>query len=132
MITMLCVIITVVLVVCTCSSFDNDEPGVGAFFLILALCAGWTSYERITRPDPPLTPEQAAIQQKEEAKRISAIERARIPKILSKSDDGCTVYKFADSGYNHYFTRCEKSVETEAKRKVGKSSKTESISTIQE
>lgn len=22
--------------------------------------------------------------------------------------DGCTVYRFSDSGHNHYFTKCEK------------------------
>lgn len=53
---------------------------------------------------------EAEIKQKILAeKRLKIAEEDKIPKVFSKTEDGCTVYKFKDNGYNHYFARCENS-----------------------
>lgn len=106
--------------------FGDEGNGKLAGFSILVAAAiiGYGVY-RVNRPDPPPTPEELAAVEK----RKADIEAAKIPKILSTSDDGCTVYKFSDNGYNHYFTRCESQVTTNSTYRSGKSTRSESIST---
>lgn len=56
-------------------------------------------------------------------------EAQKIPKIFSKTDDGCVVYSFVDEWRKHYFTRCEKMVVTDSEYTSGKTRIVESIQT---
>ncbi len=79
----------------------------------------------ILQPDPPPTEAQKA----EIAKKQAEYEAQKIPKIFSKTNDGCVVYSFVDEWRKHYFTRCEKMVVTDSEFTSGKTRKVESIQT---
>lgn len=120
-------ILAVICVMAAMSLAEERSFGVAAFFIVLALAFGAYGFHRAMLPDPPPTPEEVAAIEK----RKADIEEAKIPKIFSTSADGCSVYKFVDNGYNHYFTRCEKLITTNSTYRSGKSTRTESIDTIQ-
>ena len=101
---------------------------LAAIFICLAAVVGYSCYYRVVQPDPPPTPEQVAAAEKRKAK----IEEAKIPTLFSQTSDGCSVYKFVDNGYNHYFTRCGRQVSTDSTYRSGKSTKVETIQTNQE
>ena len=80
----------------------------GVLYLGMIISASFWVY-LILQPDPPPTEAQKA----EIAKKQAEYEAQKIPKIFSKTDDGCVVYSFVDEWRKHYFTRCEKMVVTD-------------------
>lgn len=104
---------------------DANENGWAAALFLISLFLGYRAHEEFTKPPAPPTPEEIA----KAEKRKADIEEAKTPKIFSQTNDGCTVYKFVDNGYNHYFTRCDKNVTTDSQNRSGKSTRTESIQT---
>lgn len=43
-----------------------------------------------------------------------------VPVSVLFSKDGCTVYRFEDSGYNHYFARCPFNATVDERHSCGK------------
>lgn len=110
MITFLLVIVTLFFIACTFAYADDyNMPGT-IVSLAIATSTGWYALHRFNLPP---TPEE----QQEEQRREAAIEAQKVP-VLFAEKDGCQVYKFKDNGYNHYFTRCQNSVTTDASRYV--------------
>lgn len=119
------VILTVLAIGAASAAAESNEGGWAFAFFLLALILGYFAYRDLVAPPPPKTAEElAAIE-----KRKIEIEELKTPKVFSQTDDGCTVYKFVDNGYNHYFTRCDKNVTTDSQYRSGKSTRTESIQT---
>lgn len=120
MITFILFIVTLMFVVATLVFIIEGKPAsvIAAFFAIII---GLAWHDRAFAPDPAPSAEQVA---QREATRL-AEEALRTPQQLSAAD-GCTVYKFKDNGYWHYFTKCEKDVTTDTTRsvRVGKSNQT--------
>lgn len=107
----------------------QDGAFKAAFGFFVVLCfVGFGFQHQLTKPDPEPTPEEAQARKQRQDK----IEEQKIPKVFSKTDDGCIVYKFVDNGYNHYFTRCEKTVVTDSSYRSDKSNKNDLIETHQE
>lgn len=106
---------------------DGSFKAAFGFFVVLCF-VGFALQHEITKPDPPPTAEEIQARKQRQDK----IEEQKIPKVFSKTDDGCVVYKFVDNGYNHYFTRCEKLVITDSSYRSGKSRKSDLIETHQE
>ena len=126
MFTFILAVVTVILFFALLRAISSGEfTFAGVLFITMAM-DGYVCYARFTAPDPAPTPEQVAAA----VKRKAEIEEAKIPKVFSKTPDGCTVYKFIDNGYNHYFTRCEQQVTTNSTYSSGKSTKVEQVQTL--
>lgn len=126
MITFALVVATIFWIGVAVAGLENKNVWQTLFGLVMVLLTGYGAYYRFNLPDPPPTQEQIVAKQKQE----EAVEEAKTPKIFSKTDDGCTVYKFKDNGYSHYFARCGKEeVTTNNTVRSEKSTRVESIKT---
>lgn len=126
-------IVTVVLVVLAVGvSRDpcDSHPFIVAFFLLVAVWAGYGSY-RCGQP------ETVAAWAEEDRLKEEQDKRNRLPHVVREAD-GCKVYAFLSGDRYHYFTRCSNDrVTTESSYEEctgsGKSrhceNKTESITT---
>jgi hypothetical protein len=126
MFTIILAIFTVLLIIRLIVAIEYGEFKIAVFMALAAAATGTLFYVRIMAPEE-ITPEKTAAIEKRKAE----IEEAKTPKVFSQTSDGCTVYKFTDNGYNHYFTRCEQHVSTDTTCRSGKSTKVEQIQTLQ-
>lgn len=126
MLTVILAVITVFLVSVSFAMVDGGKYISAAIAFVLAIVSGYFYFNQFQ-----LTDEEKVLIEKQKVAIAAANEEMKIPKKFSATDDGCTVYKFVDDGYNHYFARCDKMVAPDSPYRSGKSTKHEVIDTVQ-